>query len=161
MNMKRVLYLLGAVLLSAGCGYFMIWDIAPVEVAMEVVDAEGNNLFSESTPGNWLQDRVTATFEGETYTYPQVETRAYLAIMNGLVVRDYHGQWGMGTALVFGELSGETDRHSDLVITWPDGTTDTITIDNRFSWGVTGNPHKKTSFKLNGEAVSAPIRIVK
>ena len=162
MKMKKALMALGAAVLLSGCGFGMIWDIAPVDVYMEVVDKDGNNRFEEATPGNWLQSEITATFEGESYTYPQPGTRAYMAIMGGLVVRNYRNADGRNTTcLIFGELSGETDRHSDLVITWPDGTSDKITVDNSFRWGVTGRPHKKTTFSLNGEPVSIPIRIVK
>ena len=161
--MKRILSLLGLALLLSGCGLGMIYDITPVVVYMEVVDAEGNNRFEEQTIGSWLTSPVTATFEGETYTFPKVETRAYLAIMGGLNVQSYnYGGGRRVTCLSFGELSGETDRRSDLVVTWPDGTTDTITIDNSFRWGVTGKPHKKTVLSLNGTPVpSGPIHIVK
>ena len=138
--MKKVLYLLGAALLLSGCGFGMTWDIAPVIV--------------EST--------VTATFEGETYRFPSPETRTYAAILRGLYIESYSfGPREGAVYFAFGELSGETDRSSDLVISWPDGTTDTITVDNRFRWRVNGYPDKKTSFKLNGESVTGPIRLVK
>ena len=161
--MKKVLYLLGAALLLSGCGFGMTWDITPVIVEMEVVDAEGHNRLDEKTAGNWLQSTVTATFEGETYRFPSPETRTYAAILRGLYIESYSfGPRAGAIYLAFGELSGETDRSSDLVITWPDGTTDTITIDNRFRWTVTGYPDNRTSFKLNGVPVSyLPIRLVK
>lgn len=161
-HMKKVLYLLGAALLLSGCGFGMTWDIAPVIVEMEVVDAEGHNRFDEKTAGNWLQSTVTATFEGETYRFPSPETRTYAAILRGLYIESFSfGPREGAVYFAFGELSGETDRSSDLVISWPDGTTDTITIDNRFRWRVNGYPDKKTSFKLNGESVTGPIRLVK
>lgn len=162
--MHKLYALLGAALLLGGCGFGMIYDIAPVEVMMEVTDADGRNLFEESqdaTAKNWLEGPVTATFEGETYAFPStVDTRAYAAMMHGLVVRSVRRADGSTvTCLVFGELSGETERCSDLTVTWPNGTTTVITVDNSFHWGITGRPHKKTLFRMNGETVSLPVRI--
>lgn len=150
--------MLGALLLLSGCA---TWDIVPVIVRMEVVNEAGQNLFDASTAGNWLQNTFTATFEGETYTYPAVKTRTYAAMMYGLYVTEIRTASATFPGLNFGELSGESNRRSDLVITWPDGTSDTITVDNDFHW-VFGKPRKKTSFSLNGGTASSSIvRIVK
>ena len=167
--MKRLiigLISLVALLSAAGCdviGYGKMWDIAPVEVKMEVVDAEGNNLFDEGFQNNWLSKEITASFEGETYSFPPAPgTRAYMAIMSGLTVQIY-GAWENNPrpVLVFGELSGETERDSDLSILWPDGSEDVIGIKHTFHWDILGNPQGKTTLTLNGETVSNPVRLVK
>lgn len=148
---------------SSCIGRDVIWDINPVNTYMEIVDRSGANLFDKATPGNWLEESISATFEGETWSYPaEEETRAFMPEMYGLRVVEY----GSSTepprpVLVFGELSGETERNSDLVITWPDGTEDTLTISREFRWKANGAPKGKTVWKLNGKETGIPIRIVK
>lgn len=82
--MKKFLYILAAVLLLASCekdpfeeflakkshssAVDAIWDITPLELAFKVTDRQGNNLFDESTPGNWLDTPFRATFEGQEYS---------------------------------------------------------------------------------------------
>lgn len=134
-----------------------IWDISPVVVLFEINNNNGENMFSESTEGNWLNASFSCSFEDETYTYPSIETKEYLAAFQGL----YLNLYSEIPLLEFGELDGTEDRDSDLVITWPDGTRDVINIKRTFRWKLNGDPDGKTTLKLNGENTSNPIQLVK
>lgn len=154
---KKCLLIAAAVLSLSSC-IGMKWDIAPVEVYMEVVNGEGQNLFDEATPGNWLGETITAVFEDEEYIYPSSgPTRTYAPQMYGLTVSEYKNM----AVLCFGELDGEESRESDLVISWPDGSEDTITVKRTFRWKITGKPDGKTTLKLNGRKTGNPVRITK
>ena len=155
---KKCLLIAAAVLSLSSC-IVMIWDIAPVVVYKEVVNGEGQNLFDEATPGNWLGETITAVFEDEEYIYPSSgPTRAYAPQMYGLTVSEYGENIAV---LYFGELDGEESRESDLVISWPDGSEDTITVKRIFRWKITGKPDGRTTLKLNGRKTGNPVRIVK
>ena len=165
--MKRLFLLCITLLCISSCEKFIdtaisifdsrIWDISPVVVVFEVKNSNGENLFDESTEGNWLNTSFSATFEGETYTYPYVETKEYYAQLRGLYLHRYSEI----PRLEFGELDGTVERNSDLVITWPDGTQDVISIKRTFRWKLNGDPDGKTTLKLNGETTSNPIQLVK
>ena len=65
---KRILLGIVALLTFVSCEkQGMIYDIYPVEFVFEVTDSHGNNLFDESTPGNWLQEPFSATFDGKEF----------------------------------------------------------------------------------------------
>ena len=162
--MKKLCLFLSLVLSS--CTFLntedKIWDIAPVMIRMEVVDAQGRNLFEETTPGNWISSEISARFEDESYTFPTVQTRAYMAVLYGLYLEPN----GSGTGhqypvLTFGELDGTEERNSDLVITWPDASEDIISVRRKFRWKRNGDPDGETILKINGKVTENPIRIVK
>ena len=165
--MKRIFLAIFALLCMCSCERVIdtalsiidppIWDIAPVIVLFEVNNSNGENLFAESTEGNWLDTSFSCTFEDVTYTYPYVETKEYAAFLRGLYLKNY----SQTPYLEFGELDGTEERNSDLVITWPDGTQDVITIKRTFRWKLNGDPDGKTTLKLNGEKTSSPIKLVK
>ena len=165
--MKRLFLLCITLLCFSSCEKFIdtalsifdppIWDISPVVVVFEVRNSNGENLFDESTDSSWLNTSFSATFEGETYTYPYVETKEYYAYLRGLYLQPY----SQTPRLEFGELDGTVERNSDLVITWPDGTQDVINIKRSFRWKLNGDPDGKTTLKLNGETTSNPIQLVK
>lgn len=154
--------IVGCILSSCTLFDTKVWDIAPVTVRMEVIDAQGRNLFDETTPGNWLGSEISATFEGESYIFPTTDTRAYLAVLYGLHLEPYeNADRSPVSVLAFGELDGTQERDSDLVITWPDGSEDIITVHRRFRWKWNGDPDGKTTWKLNGKETEYPVRIVK
>lgn len=140
----------------------MVWDIAPYSILMEVTDTEGHNLFEASTPGNWLKGPVVATFDGKTYNFPSEETpdtKELIVEITGLSVKKT-GNTSQVTVLEFGELNGGDNLTADLTLNWPNGTSDVITIKHTVSYQ-DNRPSTKTAHFLNGEAVSAPVQIVK
>ena len=139
-----------------------VWDIAPVTVRMEVTDAQGRNLFDETTPGNWLGSEISADFEGESYIFPTTDTRTYKAVLRGLFLEPYENADRPSIpVLAFGELDGTKERDSDLVVRWPDGSEDIITVHRKFRWKWNGDPDGATTWKLNGKETGSPVRIVK
>lgn len=181
--MKKILWILTAVLTLASCekgqpwledpfeafkskkSYSpksgMIWDIMPVDYVMVVTDADGNNLFDESTPGNWLKTPFSATFDGKEFQWPNERTKEYLAILSGFYIYPSWYTLSDEVILRFGELDGTDTWDTDLCITWPDGSQDTIRLQHAFRWDKDGNPDTYTGFKLNGEAVEGIVRLTK
>ena len=175
MNMRKFSFLavLIPLLLAGGCqvdpiGLFVIdpdviVDWAPVNVYLTVQDKSGKDLLDPESQDNWIEG-TTITFKGETYKGSRewrdarndsdnVATRAYLAVMRGLnLVKDS----GNGFKLVFGEIDGAVDMDEDLVVSWPDGTKDTIHYHcSNHRWG--RNPDCDRSWKLNGKKASSNI----
>ncbi|MBO4230058.1 MAG: hypothetical protein J5886_00110 [Bacteroidales bacterium] len=114
---------------------------------------------------------MTLTFKGVTYTakawetrnIEEFQTRAYLAILWGL----YAQPTGNSNAnnpyrLYFGEIDGAVDMDEDIVLNWPDGSSDTIHYhcsDHKRgkvpscerSWKLNGKAHKGNSFHFSGK----------
>ena len=155
--------------LTAGCealsGDDWVVDWYPVNVYIEAVDAEGNSIISPDMPG------MTLTFKGETYTVKEVEnreevrTKAYLAIMEGLIAQPTMEVDGKTVyRLVFGEIDGAADMDEDLVLNWPDGSRDVIHYhcsDHREgrnpkcnrSWKLNGQKHEGNTFRFSGKSL--------
>ncbi len=140
---------------------YIIWDISPYSILMEVTDTEGNNLFEANTPGNWLEGPVMATYDGKSYTFPPENkpTKELIVEVTGLSLIKT-GNPPSKTLLEFGEFNGGDDLTANLTLSWPDGTSDVITFKHTVSYK-DGVPSTKTAHFLNGESVTAPVKIVK
>lgn len=168
--MKRVLLLIFVSLLLISCeedpfnaflskGSFepnsemseMIIDMTPVVVRIEVTDTQGRNLFDESTPGNWLTRSFSATFDGKEFVWPSAPTKFYFAMLKGFYLEPNRA------TLFFGELDGLNKWDTDLCITWPDGTKDTIRVQHAFRWTEEGWLDSYTGFKVNGVPVVGDV----
>ncbi|MBO4723704.1 MAG: hypothetical protein J5596_00085 [Bacteroidaceae bacterium] len=138
-------------LLFIGCdeeSYIVDW--APVEIIIYAEDSDGNSIIQQEMPG------MTLTFQGETYTVRDWEsvieekkTRAYLAQIYGFIAETY-SEDSTAYRLYFGEIDGAADMDEDIVLTWPDGSKDTIHYhcsDHKEG----KNPKCNRSWKLNGQ----------
>lgn len=136
-NVFKILTVLA--LMTASACERLIVDWAPVNVYIQATDNDGNSIISDDMPG------MSLTFKGEIYTV-QPATKDYLAIMEGLVAeKNAEGVF----QLRFGEIDGSADMDEDLVLRWPDGSTDTIHYhcsDHR----ARRNPSCNRYWKLNG-----------
>lgn len=167
MNKKISLYVLAAIcsILFIGCdkekeGYIVDW--APVEIHIYAQDSNGNSIIQPEMPG------MTITFQGETYTVTdwesardEMRTKAYLARMYGFVAETCPED-STKYRLYFGEIDGAADMDEDLVLTWPDGSKDTIHYHcsdhkegknptcNR-SWKLNGQKHEGHIFRFTGK----------
>ncbi len=148
----------------ASVGDDVIWDIAPIDVQIYVNNADGENLIDpDETEGTLDITKITAEWEGETYSVSTEEsgpqTKYYLPHFCGLTVNaDSFGKW----RLCFGELDGQENMDNrKLVIHWGDGSSDTITIFNKFKWKANGDPSITRRFYLNGEKLSSDIATFK
>lgn len=156
-----------ATTLLAGCeeiindGYEVDW--APVEIYIYATDRDGNSIIQPDMPG------MSLTFKGETYTVQnwneryKSQTRAYLARLYGLLAQPETADTISPTyRLYFGEIDGAADMDEDIVLKWPDGTTDTIHYHcsdhkegkkpkcNR-SWKLNGQKHDGNEFRFSGK----------
>ena len=60
----------------------------------------------------------------------------------------------------FGELDGAADfDNEDLVINWGDGTSDTVTVFNKFKWNADGSPSITRRFYVNGQKQDSDIAV--
>jgi hypothetical protein len=171
LTMRKILlsFAASAAILLTGCekilGGDWIVDWAPVNIYIEAVDADNNSIISPEMPG------MTLTFKGETYTVKDVEdkynpeTKAYLAIMEGLLaVPQYEVNGKTVYRLVFGEIDGAADMDEDIVLNWPDGSKDVIHYhcsDHREgrhpkcnrSWKLNGSEHEGNTFRFSGKSL--------
>lgn len=165
--MKRFFHLMAIawlVCMAASCELPIV-DWAPVTVYIEATDAEGQSIISPEMPG------MSLTFKGETYTVqdPGVRTRAYAAIMSGLIavpVSQTEDQAGgqVEYQLQFGEIDGADDMDEDITLDWPDGSRDVIHYHcsghiewpsprcNR-SWKLNGKKHDGATFSFSGKSL--------
>lgn len=131
--MKRILSLLtlAATILSVcACDkafsedYIVDWY--PVTINIIATDEAGNSVISPEMPGMSLR------FQGTSYTvkpweeYYKVPTKAYRAVISGLFAKPVIENGLAQYILWFGEIDGAADMDEDIVLTWPDGSTDTI-----------------------------------
>jgi len=153
-------------ILFTGCeieGYIVDW--APVEIYIHATDANGKSIIKPDMPG------MTLTFKGETYTvkdgdnmYEEHMTRAYLATLYGLYAQHCSTSDSTKYMLYFGEIDGAADMDEDIVLKWPDGSTDIIHYHcsdhkesrppkcNR-SWKLNGKKHNGNEFSFTGKSL--------
>ena len=136
---------------SEGGDYIIDW--APVDLSIQLHDAQGNDLLDPENPNN-LIDGTTLTFRGKTYEASRewyekgmfhdwqytepikgeeqeqevVSTRAYLACLYGLYLlrNGVPYQEKPGFRLYFGEIDGGTNMSEELILSWPDGSRNVI-----------------------------------
>lgn len=152
-NVFKILTVLA--LMTASACERLIVDWAPVNVYIQATDNDGNSIISDDMPG------MSLTFKGEIYTV-QPATKDYLARMEGLVAeKNAEGVF----QLRFGEIDGSADMDEDLVLRWPDGSTDTIHYHcsdhkarrnptcNRY-WKLNGVDHDGAVFVFTGKSLA-------
>ncbi len=146
---KVLLFAAAASFLFAGCG--RIWDFNPVVFTIKVVDAEGNDLLNPDLEGGIDASGIVAQYEGEEYKCV-VPTRYYMPHFEGLKLENYGDH---GYMLTFGEFAGEREfDNAELVLIWPDGSSDVITYDRRVRNKLNGGIKVKQEWFLNGKSVS-------
>ncbi len=138
-------------------------DWTPVYVIIYANDADGNSIVTPDMPGMKLSFQGT-TYEVQTWeeVLEKANTRAYLARLYGLFSQpgsEYSDEVDAPYRLVFGEIDGAADMDEDILLTWPDGTTDTIhyhcsdhqedpTPKCKRSWLLNGESHEGNIFKF-------------
>lgn len=115
-----------------------IVDWSPVKILIEVHDKDGNDLLDPDNPNNLIKG-TTINYRGETLevntsileydreTY-YAKTRAYAPEFRGLylALKNWYQDDGEGYILCLGEIDGAVNMDEDFVITWADGTQNTI-----------------------------------
>ena len=154
---KLLISLISLAIVATACEeiapFGIIVDWTPVEITIEAYDAAGNSIISPEMPG------MTLTFKGTTYEvqdpaslHDEYHTKAYLAILSGLQARPLQGDQGVIEKYIlwFGEIDGAVDMDEDIVLNWPDGSSDTIHYHcgNHREWP---SPKCDRTWKLNGK----------
>lgn len=152
----------------------IIWDIAPVEFNIEVVNALGEDLVNPAHPHSLAKQPITIEMDGTTYklrSYDEASeeirkrsaaqsshSRYYLAVLYGFTYRkpyEVNGPW----ILSFGEFAGEKNADRSIKLHWPNGKTDVLRYTNSFGWEGRGDnlrPKIERHFYLNGKRVDEP-----
>lgn len=110
----------------------MIWDIIPMNIYIDVMNANGKSLLDSITPDNFVGKEITAEWKDETYVADtisllekEVLTRLYPGVMHGLMYVTKNDR----PMLYFGELNGHATYNDEpLTLYWPDGSTDIISV---------------------------------
>lgn len=155
----EILSLLACHICLAGCadlGSDIVYDIAPITLHVYVNDGDGRNLLDEEN-GALDAEKITVSYKGEIYgaRRSEAETKAYLPVFSGLeITKDFYGN----SLLTFGELDGADNMdNEDIVISWGDGTSDTITVFNKCKYKVNGDLSITRRFYVNGKNTKSDI----
>lgn len=166
---KKILFaaLMGALL--TGCGEKVIdtpiVDWNPVNITIYATDSAGNSIIQPQMPG------MSLTFKGQEYTVTErhmwydsiLSTKFYMPTMYGLYPESYQnaGDTTKYYRLVFGEIDGAADMDEDIILKWPNGTTDVIhyhcsdhnvfKISCNRNWKLNGKKHDGGGFYFSGK----------
>lgn len=157
-----------------------IWDFAPLNVEVKLVDEEGVNMLNPTVEGNWMGLPLSMTYDDKLYELnwdnplpdgfsPDSHGRAYLAHFYGLTygrVNFWDGErWHWlenDYYLSFGEFNRD-DNHDLLLELHVAGIENPyqIKIEHRFWWESKNEPGGYTKIWLDGTPVeSFPVKIV-
>lgn len=157
-----------------------IWDFAPLNVEVKLVDEEGVNMLNPTVEGNWMGLPLSMTYDDKLYELnwdnplpdgfsPDSHGRAYLAHFYGLTygrVNFWDGErWHWlenDYYLSFGEFNRD-DNHDLLLELHVAGIENPyqIKVEHRFWWESKNEPGGYTKIWLDGKPVeSFPVKIV-
>ena len=162
--MKRTLFAIAALASAILCGCDTespIVDWSPVNIYIYATNQAGQPIIQPDMPG------MTLTFKGETYSvmdkeayYDSIHTRAYMPVMYGLYAeavdttanpKEYR--------LCFGEIDGAVNMDEDIILNWPNGSTDVIhyhcsdhnerKLSVKRTWKLNGKEHSGSTFHFS------------
>lgn len=167
MKLLRYLFLAGLAAMLAGCmaveenPYTDSYppmdqvDWYPVELMVYVQDQNGTDMLDPDGPG-CIAEGTSVNFFGSIFSEP-FDTKAYSATLYGYCFRENQ----YGHYLYFGEIDGGGDYDEDIVITWGDGSVDTIHYLCRNHLVSSSDITCERSWTLNGMPTSNPVIITK
>lgn len=167
MNLKRFLFPLLGLLLLAGCEEDdMIWDIAGATLSIEFVNENGENMLGVGTPAP-LSGTYQLVVDGEkTYTiqWPVAESRAYLAVFEGMWFGAPYSSNGEPVenpkyTLNIGELARDHDytKTMQLYVPWREDPYN-IVFENTCEWKK-NEPKINTRITLDGAECGCDIKL--
>ena len=147
-------------MMVAACGKddddSIIWDIANFKVEIQLLNSNGQTITSqveELAPKAIWRGKVYELNKNLKEVNLPARTRDLAVVFEGL-----HTKNGR---LYFGELSGSSTYDKEpLVIEWPDGSRNTITISHELIWK-DNEPLFSQQFTLDGKSTKYPIIITK
>ena len=155
MIMKRLSFalLLATAVLFSSC---MKMDWSCIDLMIEVIDSNDHSL---ATPENrHLLEGTTIEYGGMVFPL-ELETSPATKTLFPQYTRFYiSSDSPFKNCLVLGELSGESYKNEPFKITWPDGSTDVITLTRKLNRVIID---ARNIWKLNGEKCDNPVVIRK
>lgn len=141
-----------------------IVDFTPINLVIEVLDADGNDLVNPNHPNSIVKSSVRAEVEGKffdlqssSYAYenrkPTPEAlRAYLPMWYGLSYAEQRAE-GRPWVLVIGEFDGSESITREVKLHWEDGTTSLLKYSNKVEYNAKGYPKVERHYYLDGVEV--------
>ena len=149
-HFARILSLILSAAFLSGCGEKVstsYWgeEPIPIEIKISVSDTHGNNMLDPTKTSNLSANQISAEFMGNVYMRDS-------APKNGISLWTIVDEEDKPHILVFGQIPGSKALDSEpLVIDWGDGSHDTITIYNKYSWSIDHAPSLERHIVYNGK----------
>lgn len=156
----------------------IIWDIAPYDVSIEIVDEDGTALLNPTVDGNWMEQPFSMTYNGKEYEADwtvlygagnaDMKSRYIPAYFYGLRcvnVWFWDGSHWYAKEdeyqLAFGEFPSDEDKDLSFEFYVP-GREEPyrIAVEKRFWWNADNEPDGYKKVWLDGKEVDFPITIV-
>lgn len=161
------LVLLAVALLSSCKNDDVIYDIAPVQYEITLIDEDGNNLLDENLPDNLIGADIYVIFNGDRYDtnweppYTVQASRYLMPTWYGLQVWQYYKWENNGCfaipgqySLQFGDFFGDEEQHLSIELVIPcRGVSYTIELIHKFKWKH-NKPNSSTYLIYNGEEIN-------
>ena len=163
----------------------MIWDFAPYDVVVKIMDTEGTNLLNPGISGHWMKEPFRMTFNGDDYPvnwsdYLQpgicdvpgmyhAGSRAVPAIFSGLRCLEdtyWNGEqlmWHKDEyVLAFGAFPSNDNHEIEMEFHVPNQSISfRIKVQNSFRWKSENEPDGDTEIWLDDVKINAfPIEII-
>lgn len=159
MSINRLVLLCLVFISLIGCketepGGGMIWDFMCYDVAIEVRDEQGNDLFDPKYEKNILGNKITVEYKDKTYVMGE-ETKTKYNMPSPLAAKVEYNDYVKKNLFCFGEFTPcDEFRNEKFTINWGNGLRDEVEFDLYITWKK-GNPtvHKRVS--INGKRVES------
>lgn len=143
----------------------IVWDIYPIEIQVDIQDANSTSLLDPESAANVIGSDVSIEIDGSSYDAeweckdPYGSSRAILAVFQGIrlqemlrwnpdkKVNEPSGEW----RLVIGQFPGDASYTKEIKIRY-DNKESVVTLNNTFSWK-DKEPVVVTKIFLDGAAV--------
>ena len=167
MTMKKILRALAASIIVLGASscfgdnesYF---TPAAFYVPILIQNQDEANLLDTTTVHNWADSTIILTYKDKTYTSEDAPEMTTTDMKLGKY--DMYNTYSTKTVrvLAFGMFEGIDDIDNDLVLTWPDNSSDIIHVKNKGTWAKSGKGFTSLErwIKLNGEDVLSELVVV-
>lgn len=157
---QTIVLILGCLtaVMTQSCDNDEIWDIAPVDVVIDIQDARGRSQLNPESTNNIIGESVTMDFEGKQYEVDwekylsEMPSKQYLAAFNGITFGKQWVSWdpvngvnNFDWRIRIGELPGDESYEKVFRVTYQ-GVTHEILVVNRFK-----SNKKKTLYYLDGK----------